>query len=214
MCVSPQHSNFEITDSGFFINPQYPTLGASPDGIISCDCHGIRTLEIKCPYCSRDCTPETAVECSKISFLERDDNGDGFKLKEDTAYYYQVQAQLNICDVQYGDFVVWTPHGINVERLLPQQEFFESAVKKIEDFYKQAIMPELLGKWYTKKPVMPSEVDAATSSTAQDNCNTTSEELWCYCKKPEDDRQMIGCDYPGCTIQWFHVDCLQLKAVP
>ena len=30
-------------------------------------------------------------------------------------------------------------------------------------------MPELLGKWYSKKPTMPSEVDAATSSTTQDN---------------------------------------------
>jgi len=29
MCVSPQHSSFEISDCGFFINPLYPTLGAS-----------------------------------------------------------------------------------------------------------------------------------------------------------------------------------------
>ena len=47
-----------------------------------------------------------------------------FKLKEDTAYYYQVQAQQNICDAKYGDFVMWIPHGINVERLLPQHVFF------------------------------------------------------------------------------------------
>ena len=25
---------------------------------------------------------------------------------------------------------------------------------------------------------------------------------------------MIRCDYPGCTIEWFHLDCLQLKVVP
>jgi len=146
MCVSPEHSNFEISDCGLFINPHYPTLGASPDGIISCDCHGIGTLEIKCPYCSRDCTPETAVECSKITFLECDADGDGFVLKKDSAYYYQVQAQLNICELQYGDFVVWTPHGINVERLFPDQKFFAAKAQEVENFYKQAVMPELLGK--------------------------------------------------------------------
>jgi len=25
---------------------------------------------------------------------------------------------------------------------------------------------------------------------------------------------MIGCDYPGCTIEWFHLECLQLEVVP
>ena len=122
--VVNEHSNFEVGDCWLFINSLYPTLGASPDGIISCDCHGVGTLEIKCPYCSKDCTPETAVECNKITFPECDTDGDGFKVKEDSAYYYQVQAQLNICDLQYGDFVVWTPHGINVERLFSQQFFF------------------------------------------------------------------------------------------
>ena len=88
MCVSPQHDNFQIDECGLFVNPKHPTLGASLDGIISCDCCGIGTLEIKCPYCSRDFTPETATEYEKLTFLERDK--DGLKLKETHAYYYQV----------------------------------------------------------------------------------------------------------------------------
>ena len=35
------HTNFSITASGLFVNPQYPHLGASPDGIITCSCCGI-----------------------------------------------------------------------------------------------------------------------------------------------------------------------------
>lgn len=31
---------------------------------------------------------------------------------------YQVQAQVNICDVEFGDFVVWTEGGIAVEKIL------------------------------------------------------------------------------------------------
>ena len=33
------------------------------------------------------------------------------------SYYYQVQAQINVCNVEFGDFVVWTKDGIAVERM-------------------------------------------------------------------------------------------------
>jgi len=61
---------------------------------------------------------------------------------------------------------------------------------------------------------MPPPIDSATTSSPQNDDRTTSEELRCYCKKLEDDRPMIGCDYPHCTIEWFHLECLQLDVVP
>ena len=70
-------------ECGLFINPSYPTLGASPDGIISCDCCGIGTLEIKCPYCSRNSTPETATDNDSLKCLEH--GGEILKLKENNA---------------------------------------------------------------------------------------------------------------------------------
>lgn len=41
------HENFQIFDSGLLINRDFPYLGASPDGIVSCDCCGIGLCEIK-----------------------------------------------------------------------------------------------------------------------------------------------------------------------
>ena len=41
------HENFQIFDSGLWINKDFPFLGASPDGIVSCDCCGIGLCEIK-----------------------------------------------------------------------------------------------------------------------------------------------------------------------
>jgi len=41
-------------DSGLVVNPQWPFIGACPDGVIECDCCGRGVLEIKCPYCHRD----------------------------------------------------------------------------------------------------------------------------------------------------------------
>ena len=44
------HVNLKVHKSGQFINPSHPYLGASPDGIISCDCCGKGVIEIKCPF--------------------------------------------------------------------------------------------------------------------------------------------------------------------
>ena len=40
-----------------------------------------------------------------------DDNGE-WKLMREHAYYYQVQVQLNVCKLEYGDFVLWTENGL------------------------------------------------------------------------------------------------------
>ena len=46
--------NFQFQEPGLFISQTYPNLGASPDGVISCNCCGERILEIKCPWTSRE----------------------------------------------------------------------------------------------------------------------------------------------------------------
>ena len=56
--MSISHESFCCKPSGLVVNPLYPHLGASPDGIISCSCCGTGLLEIKCPYTGNDCHPE------------------------------------------------------------------------------------------------------------------------------------------------------------
>ena len=45
--VSKEHQNFSMKTSGLIINPCWPHMGASPDGIDECSCCGVRYLEIK-----------------------------------------------------------------------------------------------------------------------------------------------------------------------
>ena len=45
-----KHIQFSIMESGLVLDPLHPFLGATPDGVISCDCCGSGVLEIKCPY--------------------------------------------------------------------------------------------------------------------------------------------------------------------
>ena len=44
------HENFIFPESGLVVTADNPHLGASPDGLVSCSCHGRAVLEIKCPY--------------------------------------------------------------------------------------------------------------------------------------------------------------------
>nr|XP_047128389.1 uncharacterized protein LOC124809027 [Hydra vulgaris] len=45
-----KHNNFVFVDSGFHVMVDLPFLGATPDEIFTCSCHGKGILEIKCPF--------------------------------------------------------------------------------------------------------------------------------------------------------------------
>ena len=65
--MASKHSSFQVQPAGLFVNPQYPYLGASPDGVVSCQCCGEGIIEIKCPYSLRDSDPNTIT--ISLSFL-------------------------------------------------------------------------------------------------------------------------------------------------
>ena len=41
-----EHQNFTVVENRLFISPEWPFIGASPDSIVECSCHGKGTLEI------------------------------------------------------------------------------------------------------------------------------------------------------------------------
>ena len=52
--VASSHLNLTITARGLVIHPEYPHLGASPDGYVKCSCCGCGVIEIKCPFSCKD----------------------------------------------------------------------------------------------------------------------------------------------------------------
>ena len=46
----PNHTSFEIKFTGLHGNPKFPHMGASPDGLVSCECCVEGHPEIKCLY--------------------------------------------------------------------------------------------------------------------------------------------------------------------
>jgi hypothetical protein len=87
--------------------------------------------------------------------------GDKIKLDRSHAYYYQIQAQLFILQVDYCDFIVWNKNYIFIERILPDVEFSDSITPKAESFFQKCILPEVLAKKFTK------QVSASLLSTSR-----------------------------------------------
>lgn len=223
---SKTHSSLIVINCGLILHPLYPFFGVSPDGIINCSCCSAGVLEVKCPYRCKDKSINEMVDQRDFCL---ENVGGSVSLKKDHAYYYQIQLQMKICEVEYCDFVVWSEESMFYERISIDTEFIDNAIKEAEPFIKLALLPELLGKWFSRQTVATSidstqinqtlstsDDNAPTTSTSSDNAQTTSAsddgaEVWCFCKQDESYGDMIGCDNPGCPIEWFHLSCLKLE---
>ena len=100
------------------------------------------------------------------------------------------------------------------ERIYPDADFWLENVDRVKTFFKNAILPELLGKWFSR-PVQVPVSSPSTLPTPSDSAGPAepSREVYCYCKGP-DAGDMIGCDREECVYKWFHLSCLKLKTFP
>ena len=129
-----------VRKAGFYIgNPSF--LGASPDGIVETTT-SIKIIEIKCPYSFRDLTVEEA--CTKKGFYCALDD-DKVRLKLNHLYYYQIQGTMGITGAAECDFVVWTPHSMNIETIPFDKNLWEKTMlPQLHDFYNQYMLPYIL----------------------------------------------------------------------
>ena len=87
--LEEKHIHFEILPTGFLIDEEYGFLGATPDSLVTCDCHDVALLEIKSSYKGRY-LQITDIE-KKYLFLDENLN-----LKRDHVYFDQIQGQMDI----------------------------------------------------------------------------------------------------------------------
>ncbi|PFX12320.1 hypothetical protein AWC38_SpisGene23745 [Stylophora pistillata] len=128
-----KHKNFGMSYSGLFVSRNHPYLGASPDGLVCCDCCGAGVCVIKCPFCHKNDHISTSAQDKNFCF-EVTTTG-AHRLKRNHQYYYQVQLQLMCTDLKYIDFVVWTKNGLFIERIFADKSFREEKVPKAKEFF-------------------------------------------------------------------------------
>lgn len=148
------HCEVSVEQCGFVVNPDFPFMGASPDGLVSCKCCGKGVVEIKCPYSTRLFTVDEYLQSDHSCF---ECVNDELELKKKHKYNYQVQAQMHVCDVSFCDLVVCTFNSnvpnIFVQRIYRDDKFWDDCVLIAKRFFYVCVLPEILGRAYTRNVV-------------------------------------------------------------
>ena len=95
-------------------------------------------------------------------------------------------------------------------------DFWNQNVAKAKEFFVRGILSELIGKWYSRPTVSTTQKTIAGDISAESTSGNQDDRLEmqiCYCRGGEHG-QMVGCDNKHCAYEWFHLDCLKLKAFP
>ena len=130
-----KQSTAHVHTCGLVVNPEFPFLGASPDGIV-CDGGATGIVEIKCPYSIRDLKIPAAVASAEhrhLVCLEK--QGAIIQLKRDHILWYQVQGQLLVTGAPFCDFVCYTKQDLHVERILPDSQTMLEILTKMADVF-------------------------------------------------------------------------------
>ena len=75
-----------------FLDTSKPLVGASPHGIMECECHEKVCVEIKCPYSIGHMSP--LDENAHLTYLEQSEKG--LQMKKSHGYYTQRQLQIEV----------------------------------------------------------------------------------------------------------------------
>ena len=137
---------------GFIVNPDFPYMGSSPDGLVSCSCcQKSGCLEIKCPFKHRLGSISEACKDKEFCLFHKMTN-----LKTTHPCYSQVQCQIFISSAEV-DFTT--------TRIEPDHEFWAFCQLKAEEFVKKVVLPELAAKHFTEQRSMQPQ-----SCPAQSHC--------------------------------------------
>ena len=99
------HKEFTFSESGLFVDPSRPYLGASPDLLVYCSGCGMGLSEMKIPFS----IVNEMLSAKNLPYLVEHDNVT--MLRKEHAYYAQIQGQLALPGRTYCDFFVFTRVG-------------------------------------------------------------------------------------------------------
>ncbi|CAB3990489.1 RNA-directed DNA polymerase from mobile element jockey [Paramuricea clavata] len=135
-----KHIDFKLEKSGLYLDKNRAYIGASPDGIMYCKCHGKAVIEIKCPFSIKD--SKIADGYGKCDFLTLED--DSIVLKTSHKYYTQINSQIALSNSTCGYFVVWTSQDILVQNIEFNKNHWEAVSTNLEIFFKSYVAERIL----------------------------------------------------------------------
>ena len=153
--------------AGLFVSHSNQWLAASPDGVITCSCHGTSTLEIKYPYNFRDTTIDEFLK-DPSAYIQ-----DGM-LDPSHKFYTQVQLQIYVCGAKNSDFVVFVNGSLLCLSVSIDQPFLDDVIPRLKTFWLQHIAPEILTRRLENRKSSTTLVPASNDKKLYCNC----QEAW------------------------------------
>ena len=143
--------NVTVEKCGLFISLERGYLAASPDGIVTRADGEKGLLEVKALPSWTDVSVLDAYKDRKYPArmtVVNDANQRAPRLKTTHQYYHQVQLQLYCCShfAKFVDFIILHVNRseMHAETIYPDLEWQATKLPKLEAFYKEKIIPELL----------------------------------------------------------------------
>jgi hypothetical protein len=220
--MKASHVNFHIRSSGLIIHPQHPFIASSPDSEVSCDCHGVGLVEVKCPYSQQNLHP-CRIDNAYLTPHECQSPLCPRILDQNHNYFYQVQGQLNVhASASYCHFVCWTPLGLHVECINKDTSFFACVLDKLKTYFYDIVLPELMTHSITCAIADDADEQPPTDCTSPadpvpdlvaDSSSSTSSSGICICASVKNEK-VIVCANESCEIKFYHVSCMGFKKGP
>ncbi|XP_060577969.1 uncharacterized protein LOC132735083 [Ruditapes philippinarum] len=138
-----QKGNVEVSKTGLKICKSHPYLAASTDGIVQTK-SDTGLLEIKNLLQTNSYMIKQAIGKVQNFCLQQSNNK--VQLKREHEYYFQIQGQLNIFEIEWCDFVIrrTNPYDLYIERIKRDKNLWTlKMVPKLKCFYMKFILPEL-----------------------------------------------------------------------
>ncbi|KAG0433807.1 hypothetical protein HPB47_019563 [Ixodes persulcatus] len=119
-----------VRESGLYVMEGRPYIGASPDGLVECECCPKRVLEVKCPKTMKKLVQEN-MEKTK-------ENVPGQKLRHTMTFFYQVQMQMNLTGVRHSVFVYISADDNLHIKVEFDEDYFQDVVERASCFFQKA----------------------------------------------------------------------------
>ena len=194
------HLNYQTMKCGMFVHQDFPWLHGTPGFLSVCDCCGESCGEVKCPFCL-DGVHFESYATKPNSCLETVDGEMCLKLKH--PYYYQVQQQLFTTNKGFCDFVLRgftdTEAAFIQKRIVPDECDWNHVLPKLSQFWRYCLLPEILGRWYTRRSRLLKAVEGCGSL--------------CFCRV-ETEELTIKCHNKECPTSLYHLSCLKISEFP
>jgi hypothetical protein len=142
------HRHIKVEKSGLVLSKEHAFIGASPDGVVSCDCCGEGLLEVKCVVPRKRKSGVNILDT--IDYLVT--SNEQHTLKHSHRYYTQLQTQMAVTGHAWVDFFVLLPKNVgqrhHVERVYRDDVTCNLLMVNAQYFFIKCMLPYLYSRSY------------------------------------------------------------------